>query len=153
MVKPQPAEKNIVEEATFRFEITGYSALRDKRKGVISPPHIIGGLPWRIVALPDVYYLGLFIQCDGELENPFWSCKAIAELRIVPQSGPARLESEKIEQNFYHGQAWAGYAKFCRWVDNFKKDDAIIVEAWISAGKPRKLSIDHCTSFKLETIM
>lgn len=147
MAKPRLAEKDIVREATFRFEVTDYDAIRKKGKGVISPPHIIGGLPWRIVALADVHYLGLFIQCDGDPEDPFWSCEAFAELRLLPGSSPTGLFSRKIKQIFYTGQAWAGFADFPPSLYEYVKGDSIIVETWISTGEPRHLSPFDCASF------
>lgn len=56
-----------------------------------SEPHMIRGLPWKILVMPrqgardgNLSSLGFFLQCNADCESPTWTCSGTATLRVIP---------------------------------------------------------------------
>ncbi|CAG2105168.1 unnamed protein product, partial [Medioppia subpectinata] len=141
-------------EATFRYKIENFSKLRDT---TLSPPTFVRNLPWKIMAMPRTNQahdrqptksLGFFLQCNGESDSTTWSCNATAELRIISQKEGVENIPRKIQHIFYSKENDWGFSHFLGWNDILDvekghiKDDAIILEVWVSADAPHGVSWD-----------
>ncbi|XP_054155064.1 ubiquitin carboxyl-terminal hydrolase 7-like [Oppia nitens] len=141
-------------EATFRFKIENFSKLRDT---TLSPPTYVRNLPWKIMAMPRTNQahdrqptksLGFFLQCNGESDSTTWSCNATAELRIISQKESIENICRKIQHIFYSKENDWGFSHFLGWNDILDpdkghiKDDAVILEVWVSADAPHGVSWD-----------
>jgi len=142
-------------QATINLKIENFIKLQDS---ILSPPAFIRNLPWRLIASPrnhdgqkaqdgqSIEYLGLFLQCDGDSNLNTWSCKANAEFSIISQKEGVENLTSKMEKIYnINGNVW-GYIKFKRWdyilspENGYIKDDAIILEVFLSANVPEGVS-------------
>lgn len=92
----------------------------------LSQPVYIRGLPWKILAIPreqgrptidrrhfpGAKALGFFLQCNGDIPDPSWSCTATAILRVHSQNPSIEDYTRRISHTFYAKENDWGYSQF-----------------------------------------
>ncbi|XP_066265159.1 E3 ubiquitin-protein ligase TRIM45-like [Branchiostoma lanceolatum] len=136
-------EENSRAEATFRFTVDNFSNVNERK---LSPAVFIRNLPWEILIQPehkpDNKSLGVYLQCDADFDS-LLSCRASAELRLIPQKNDVQTYKRNISIVFYSNEKNWGYRDFMPWHEvcdpqkGYIKDDKIILEAYVKADAPR----------------
>lgn len=135
-------------EATFKYTVENFSKLKES---VLSPPCFVRNLPWKIMVMPRIALgndrsenrsLGFFLQCNGESDSSSWSCKAMAELRLLSSKQDQDPFVRKINHLFYSKENDWGFSHFISWneiVDPDKgyiQDDCVVLEVHVVAEAP-----------------
>lgn len=135
-------------EATFKYTVDNFSKLKES---VLSPPCFVRNLPWKIMVMPRMTMgndrsenrsLGFFLQCNGESDSSSWSCKAMAELRLLSFKLDQDPFVRKINHLFYSKENDWGFSHFISWneiVDPEKgyiQDDCVVLEVHVVAEAP-----------------
>ncbi|CAH1250125.1 USP7 [Branchiostoma lanceolatum] len=155
--KKMEEEEDSHGEGTFHFTVENISKLN---WGKFGPPIFIRNLPWKILASPEHdpntqinnnsnnnnnnnnKSLGVYLQCDAD-SSSLWSCRASAELRLVPQNSGVETYTRKFQHVFYSNENNWGFPDFMPWHEvcdpqkGYIKDDKIILEAYLKADTPR----------------
>ncbi|CAH1250617.1 USP7 [Branchiostoma lanceolatum] len=136
-------EEQLQTEATFRFKVENVSKLNEEK---FSPAVVIRNLPWKIVAKPEHNAnnksLAFYLQCDADSKR-LWSCRASAELRLIPQKNGVQTYTRKFEHIFYSKENDWGFAEFMPWHEvcdpqkGYIKNNTIVLEAYVRADAPR----------------
>ncbi|XP_078613587.1 uncharacterized protein LOC144883162 [Branchiostoma floridae x Branchiostoma japonicum] len=153
IVDEEMQEKNQVghtsqPEATFRFAVKKFSKITTSK---FSPAVFIRNLPWKIMVGPEenpdsqesnCKTLGVYLQCDADSVS-VWSCRASAELRLIPQKEGVETLKMKLDYVFYGESDNWGFPDFMPWdevcdpLKGYIKDDTVILEAYVKANVPR----------------
>lgn len=128
------------------YNISGFSGTS------ISSPIYVRGFQWRIMItlrkLSNNNYLGFFLQCTGDPENPSWSCYAKATLILVSQNPNIPHICKKISHLFHENENDWGFGNFKLWSEvidpfnGFEMNDCIMLECRMEAEVPHGINWD-----------
>lgn len=85
---------------------------------ILSQPEYIRGLPWKILVTPRLdkdknqFTFGYFLQCNSDMVDVTWHCRASANLKILSQKEEIKDHVRVINHTFYNKENDWGYRNY-----------------------------------------
>ncbi|XP_050421054.1 uncharacterized protein LOC126833653 [Adelges cooleyi] len=121
-------------QAVFRYVVNNFIKSKKNR---LSPSCYVGNFSWKImVKCTENDSVGLFLQCNADSDDKFWSVNANVVLRLISQKEGTLNIERKFQSLFNPKRISPGYNSIISWKDLFNgyiKDDTVIFEVFICA--------------------